>query len=138
MVLLEELFEICLKTLKEKKIFLNINYNDMNFYVPMLVNYYIVAGRWYNEIQTDLKKLVKDNENIMTTNELIKEVECECLSDIKTWGEDIYVSPIEKVCNCDLKFAYNLNAEEYEMVFDVESIKELEDKIIINLEKGEY
>lgn len=100
-----DLIEIC-KNSMGKKIFLMLNDKK----IPMSTQYYIADGIVFFEVNLE-------NKNGLDDNGFIWEMENEVESD-KCWGENIYQAPMEKLGECELKFAKDFNEVIQNDIFD--------------------
>lgn len=125
-----DLLEIC-QNGKDKNIYLSIidDFDNEEIKIPMGFEYYIADDMVFFEVNFK-------NKYKMTKKEFVKLMENEVYED-SCWGSDIYVAPMEKLGNCELKFAKNynevINNDIFYNCYDIKIIKEFENAIVIYL-----
>lgn len=124
---LKDLFDMCKNTTKVKKIMLKVlDSNGKIKVIPMCNGHYIISNTWYTEID-------EKSKYPLDSNKFIDEMETECTLYPDDWGS-LYVSPMEELGNCELKFTNNLfDVEEGEENYEITKIYEDENNIYICL-----
>lgn len=128
MYFVSDLLELCRKGYDDKKIYLIVSGKEEKYKIPMSMQYYVADDIFFFEVGFE-------NKNIVDNNTFIGLLESECENDRECWGNDLYIAPMEKVGNCELRFAKNM-LEVYEDNFDnCYEIEKIESKIV-NIENG--
>ena len=95
--------------------------------IPMSLNYYVADEMFFFE--------VKENTSVNTLDELRTILEEE--AEDKCWGDDIYIAPMERISNCEIRFPKDFTEVTSIDVFDncytIAKIETTMDDIIIHL-----
>ena len=135
MLIIQDLYDVCKKEEKSKKIFLVVKMKDNKmFKVPMVRGHYIVDSIWCSQVY-------KETDNVtniigISNDDFISEMEQECMDYPNDWG-DLYISPIDDLCSIELGFYYDIvNGYDNGLThFEGTEIKEDEENIYIYIKE---
>lgn len=130
MYYISDLLELCEKEENiSKNIYLIISGEEEKYKIPMSKNYYVADDMFFFEV-------VFRNEKTLKGEDFIELIESECENDLDCWGGNLYVAPMEKVGNCELKFAKNMiEVVDKDIFYNCYEIEKIESKIV-NIENG--
>ena len=135
MLIIQDLYDVCKKGKKSKKIFLVVKMKDNKmFKVPMVRGHYIVDSIWCSQVY-------KETDNVtniigISNDDFINEMEQECMDYPNDWG-DLYISPIDDLCGIELGFYYDIvNGYDNGLThFEGTEIKEDEENIYVYIQE---
>ena len=135
MLIIQDLYDVCKKGKKSKKIFLVVTMKDnKTFKVPMVRGHYIVDSIWCSQVY-------KETDNVtniigISNDDFINEMEQECMDYPNDWG-DLYISPMEDLCGIELGFYYDIvNGYDNGLThFEGIEIKEDEENIYVYIQE---
>lgn len=129
MYYISDLLDLCKEENISKNIYLIISGEEEKYKIPMSANYYVADDMFFFEV-------VFRNEKILKGKDFIELIESECENDLECWGGNLYVAPMEKVGNCELKFAKNMievvDKDNFDNCYEIEKIESK----IVNIENG--
>lgn len=112
-------------TFSNKNIFLYLE--DEKKKIPMALDFYVADDIFFFEVE--------ENAEINTLEDLRNVLEEEAKDEC--WAEDIYVAPMEKILNCEIRFAKDFSEVTEKDIFyncyEIYRIGIKEDEIIIKL-----
>lgn len=129
MYLVNDLLELCKKGYDDKKIYLIIDRGENKYKIPMSTQYYVADDIFFFEVGFE-------NKTDLDNNGFIDLLEKECINDCECWGNDIYYAPMDKIGDCELRFAKNMleiYEDNFDECFDIVDIKEVNNEIQISL-----
>lgn len=126
MLIIQDLYDVCKKGKKSKKIFLVVKMKDNKmFKVPMVGGHYIIDSIWCSQVCETIEDIT--NANAINSDDFIEELEQECIDYPSDWG-NLYISPMEDLCSIELSFYYDIVDGYYCGLTNFEGIEIKEDE----------
>lgn len=123
-----DLLDIHKKNVDNKNIYLIIEKKE-KYKIPMSLQYYVADNIFFFEVIWSNKKVYDDNA-------FVDLIEQEARND-SCWSDDIYYSPMERIGDCELKFAKNfeevITSDIFDNCYDIVKIDETDKEILIYL-----
>lgn len=124
MYLVRDLLDLCKNSNFDEYIYLIIQGENEKYKIPMNYNYYVADNTFFFEV-------VFSNKDKFDNNGFIDLLEKECENDYECWGGDIYYAPMDKVADCELKFAKNMEEViDKDIFYNCYEIEKIESKIV--------